>query len=32
MPEPGAVALFGLGVLGMCILVRRNRVIAQGTG
>ena len=31
IPEPGAVALFGLGVLGMGILLRRNRAIARGT-
>ena len=31
IPEPGAVALFGLGVLGMGILLRRNRADRRGT-
>ena len=31
VPEPGAVALFGLGVLGMGILLRRNRADRTGT-
>ena len=31
IPEPGAVALFGLGVLGMGILLRRNRADRTGT-
>jgi PEP-CTERM motif len=31
IPEPGAVALFGLGVLGMGMLLRRNRAHSNGT-
>jgi PEP-CTERM motif len=31
IPEPGAVALFGLGVLSMGILLRRNRADRTGT-
>ena len=31
VPEPGAMALFGLGVLGMGMLLRRNRADSNGT-